>query len=96
MERGDNPKSLQCYMHETGASEDEARMYIKSLIGETWKKLNKERSHASSDITREFIDFATNLVRMAQFMYGEGDVHGRPDVTKSHVLSLLFNPIQEI
>ncbi|PWA72410.1 beta-myrcene synthase [Artemisia annua] len=96
MERGDNPKSLQCYMHETGASEDEARIYMKSLIGETWKKLNKERTHASSDITREFIDFATNLVRMAQFMYGEGDVHGRPDVTKSHVLSLLFNPIQEI
>ena len=83
-------------MHETGANEDEARRYIKSLIGETWKKLNKERARASSKSTREFIDYATNLVRMAQFMYGEGDVHGRPDVTKAHILSLLFNPVQRI
>lgn len=93
---GDVPKSIQCYMHESGASEDEARSYIKTLIIKTWKKLNKERAGAKSRFSKEFIDCATNLSRMAQFMYGEGDGHGCPDVTKSHVLSLLFTPIQGI
>nr|GFD23925.1 R-linalool synthase QH1, chloroplastic-like [Tanacetum cinerariifolium] len=42
LERGDIPKSIQCYMHETGATEEKARAYIKSLIMEAWKKINKE------------------------------------------------------
>ncbi|KAJ0714583.1 putative R-linalool synthase [Helianthus annuus] len=93
MERGDIPKSIQCYMHESGATEEEARRYIKKLIMKSWKKLNKERSSAKSQLLREFIDYAMDIDRMAQFMYGKGDGHGRPNVTKSHVLSLLFNPI---
>ncbi|KAL7589822.1 hypothetical protein Lser_V15G40792 [Lactuca serriola] len=92
--RGDNPKSIQCYMHETGATETEARKYIQKLIMETWKKLNKERTGANSQFLREFNDGATNLARMAQFMYGDGDRHGRPELTRPHVVSLLFNPIQ--
>ncbi|KAI7751357.1 hypothetical protein M8C21_023454, partial [Ambrosia artemisiifolia] len=84
--RGDIPKSIQCYMHESGATEEEARKYIKEMIRDTWKKLNKERMCANSQYSRE----------MAQFMYGEGDGHGRPDITKSHLSSLLFNPIQGI
>ncbi|KAI3687972.1 hypothetical protein L1987_81678 [Smallanthus sonchifolius] len=96
MERGDIPKSIQCYMYESGATEDEARRYIKSLIMKTWKKLNKERASAKSQLLREYIDYAMDIVRIAQFMYGKGDGHGRPNVTKSHVLSLLFNPIQGI
>ncbi|KAI3687963.1 hypothetical protein L1987_81668 [Smallanthus sonchifolius] len=94
MERGDISKSIQCYMHESGATKDEARRYIKNLIMKTWKKLNKERANAKSQLLREFIEYAMDIVRMAQFMYGKGDGHGRPNVTKSHVLSLLFNPIQ--
>lgn len=93
--RGDNPKAIQCYMHETGATEDEARSYMKTLILETWKKLNKEVAGAAgSQVLQEFVDCATNVARMAQFMYGEGDGHGRPDLSKSHILSLLLNPIQ--
>nr|QCI62369.1 terpene synthase [Chrysanthemum indicum var. aromaticum] len=96
MERGDTLKSIQLYMRETGATEPEARSYIKSLIGKTWKKLNKERAIVNSQSSREFIDYATNLARMAQFMYGEGDEDFGLDVIKSHVLSLLFTPIQGI
>ncbi|KAJ0480803.1 putative R-linalool synthase [Helianthus annuus] len=96
MERGDISKSIQCYMHESGATEDEARRHIKNLILKTWKKLNKERVNAKSQLLRETVDYAMDIVRMAQFMYGKGDGHGRPNVTKSHVLSLLFNPIQGI
>nr|WCC60118.1 terpene synthase [Pityopsis ruthii] len=97
MARGDISKSIQCYMHENGATEEEARTYIKSLISDTWKKLNKERACAHhSHISRRFIDCATNIPRMSQFMYSEGDGHGHPDIIRSHVLSLLFNPIHGV
>ncbi|KAI7745579.1 hypothetical protein M8C21_032549 [Ambrosia artemisiifolia] len=95
MARGDNPKAVQCYMHETGATEEEARMYVTTLILNTWKKLNKERSTIlDSQILKELTDCGANLGRMAQFMYYDEDGHGsRPDITKYHVLSLLVNPI---
>ncbi|KAI3801486.1 hypothetical protein L1987_29591 [Smallanthus sonchifolius] len=95
MERGDTPKSVQCYMNESGATEEEARKYVKTLILNTWKKLNKERSGViDSQFLKELAECGTNLGRMAQFMYHQGDGHGhRSDVTKSHVLSLLVNPI---
>nr|GEU66840.1 R-linalool synthase QH1, chloroplastic-like [Tanacetum cinerariifolium] len=96
MAQGDISKSIRCYMHESGATEEEARMHITCLIMETWKKLNKELACMDSHIPREFIDCVTNIPRMAQFMYNEGDGHGHPAITKSHVPSLLFNPIQEI
>nr|XP_043606652.1 R-linalool synthase QH1, chloroplastic-like [Erigeron canadensis] len=95
MARGDIAKSIQCYMHETGATEEEARTYIKSLMMETWKILNKERPRAGdSQFLKEFYDGATNLVKTSQFFYNDGDGHGHPDVTKSRVQSLLLNPIQ--
>ncbi|KAJ9540576.1 hypothetical protein OSB04_027082 [Centaurea solstitialis] len=92
LERGDIPKSIQCYMHETGACEEEARAYINKLIMETWKKLNKERMLVGSHTT--FTECATNLGRMGQFTYlHHADVFGTPDDTyKSHEMSLLFNP----
>ncbi|KAI3687948.1 hypothetical protein L1987_81653 [Smallanthus sonchifolius] len=65
MERGDISKSIQCYMHESGATEDEARRYIENLIMKTWKKLNKERANAKSQLLREFIEYAMDIVRMA-------------------------------
>ncbi|KAL4591946.1 hypothetical protein LXL04_004922 [Taraxacum kok-saghyz] len=94
MVRGDIPKSIQCYMHESGATEEEARSYIKNLINKTWNKLNKERSTTNSTFLRELLDYATNLARMALFMYEKGDGHGRPNMTKFHVYSLLLNPIE--
>lgn len=77
MARGDNPKSIQCYMHENGATEEEAREHMKALINNTWMKLNKERASANSQFSREFIDCAMNIARMTRFMYGKGDGHGR-------------------
>ncbi|KAK1429360.1 hypothetical protein QVD17_11568 [Tagetes erecta] len=95
MERGDISKSIQCYMHETGATEEEARRYIKDLILDAWKKINKVRVRANSDqFSHEYNECASNMARMAQFMYHEGDGHGRPEITKSYLSSLLFNPIE--
>ncbi|KAK1429359.1 hypothetical protein QVD17_11567 [Tagetes erecta] len=95
MTRGDTSKSIQCYMHETGANEEEARTYIKDLILDAWKKINRERVCANSDqFSREYIEYASNMARVAQFMYREGDGLGRPEITKPHLSALLFNPIQ--
>ena len=63
------------------------------LIGETWKKLNEDRT-AESPFPETFIGIATNLARMAQCMYQHGDGHGIEDgETKDRVLSLLVEPI---
>ncbi|KAI3822626.1 hypothetical protein L1987_10221 [Smallanthus sonchifolius] len=94
MARGYIQQSVQCHMRESGATEEEARGYIKEMIWDTWKKLNKERALANSQFSREYIEYAANMARMAQFMYGEGDGHGRPEIIKSHISSLIFNPIQ--
>ncbi|KAJ0575584.1 putative R-linalool synthase [Helianthus annuus] len=95
MARGDNPKAVQCYMNDTGATEDEAIMYVNTLVLNTWKKLNKERSGVmNSQIEKELTDCGANLIRMAHFMYHEADGHGTcPEVVKSDILSLLVNPI---
>ncbi|KAL6962443.1 lysase [Sarracenia purpurea var. burkii] len=93
MKRGDVPKSVQCYMYESGASEKEAREYIKYLISETWKKMNEVRP-TNSPSSKNFTRIAKNLARMAQCIYQYGDGHGSEDgKTKDQVLSLLIHPI---
>ncbi|OAY36018.1 terpene synthase 10 [Manihot esculenta] len=93
LKRGDVPKSIQCYMHETGASEKEARDHIRFLISETWKEMNEEKS-TYSPFSETFISIAFNLARMAQCMYQHGDGHGIEDrETKDRVVSLLVQPI---
>ncbi|KAJ0806184.1 putative lyase [Helianthus annuus] len=92
-EIGDAPKSIQCYMHESGTSEVEARECIKELIVETWKKLNKERQAIGSELPHEFIECVRNLARMGHFMYTDGDKHGKPDMFKPYALSLYVDPI---
>ncbi|KEH38237.1 terpene synthase 10 isoform X2 [Medicago truncatula] len=94
-ETGDIPKSIQCYMNETGASEVEACEYVKSMMFIEWKKMNKE-AHGSS-FSQCFIDTAVNLARMALFMYHHGDGHTiqAPEI-KNRITSLVFQPIPNI
>ncbi|KAF8377063.1 hypothetical protein HHK36_030436 [Tetracentron sinense] len=93
LERGDVPKSIQCYMHESGNSEEIAREHIKHLLRDTLKKMNKDRV-SSSPFPQPFISVAVNVARTAQFMYQYGDGFGVPDrETKERVLSLLIEPI---
>ncbi|KDP35323.1 hypothetical protein JCGZ_09482 [Jatropha curcas] len=94
LKRGDVPKSIQCYMHETGASEAKAREHIQDLISKIWKKMNKERV-VDSLFSKTFIGIAINLGRMAQCMYQHGDGHGNQadQETKDRVLSLLIESI---
>nr|QWQ79596.1 TPS38 [Juglans sigillata] len=91
--RGDIPKSIQCYMNETGAREKDAREHIRYLISEAWKKMNKERA-TSSSFSQAFMEYAMNVARTAQCIYQYGDGHGTQDrETMDNVISLLINPI---
>ncbi|KAG6650097.1 hypothetical protein CIPAW_06G019500 [Carya illinoinensis] len=93
LKRGDVSKSIQCYMKETGASEEDAREYISPLISATWKKMNEERI-SNSPFSKMYLEVIMNLARMAQCTYQHGDGHGVQDCdNKDHVLSLLIHPI---
>lgn len=82
-------------MKESGASEEEARQYIKFLIGEVWKEMNEEGGvKECPNFSRTFVETAMNLGRMAQCMYQNGDGHGHQDsITTQRILALLFRPI---
>ncbi|XP_010246260.1 PREDICTED: (-)-alpha-terpineol synthase-like [Nelumbo nucifera] len=94
LKRGDVPKSIQCYMRETGAPEEIAREHIRGLRAKEWKKMNKCMP-APSPFPRAFKDSAIDLGRMAQFMYQHGDGHGvlADCLTRNNIMSLLVNPI---
>ncbi|KAK4438098.1 (-)-alpha-terpineol synthase [Sesamum alatum] len=62
MKRGDVPKSIECYMNESGATKEEAREYIRFVIGETWKKMNEEAFAVNSPFPQDFVRIATDLV----------------------------------
>ncbi|XP_043692889.1 alpha-terpineol synthase, chloroplastic-like [Telopea speciosissima] len=89
LERGDVLKSIQSYMHETGASEDVAREQMWNMIHETWKKINKEFL-----LPQHFIRTTLKLVRNSLCIYQYGDGHGAiDDQTKNRVKLLLFEAI---
>ncbi|KAF8049474.1 hypothetical protein N665_2203s0001 [Sinapis alba] len=94
MARGDSPKSVQCYMNETGANEDAAREQMQSMIIDSWDVINSA-AHTSSQLPRGFVAAAANLNRVVQCIYQHGDGHGCPEKAKTvdHIHSVLFNPV---
>ena len=92
LKRGDVPKAMQCYMNETGVSEEIARKHIESLISETWKKINEE--HIRNDVfSQTFMKFGKNLARAAHCIYENGDGFGAQNRhTKERIISLLIQP----
>ncbi|KAL4012925.1 hypothetical protein IC575_025071 [Cucumis melo] len=93
--RGEVAKSIQCYMNDTGASEQEARRYLKDLIMESWKKLNEEVQTLNNSplLSKSFIEIALNLARISHTVYQYRDGHTVEDhETKDRVLSLFIKP----
>lgn len=83
-------------MHESGASEEEARQHIMKIIERTWKEMNNEvLSIKSQVLSRTFYEAAMNIARMAMCMYQDGDGHGvhQDRYTKAKILSLFVNAI---
>ncbi|XP_075488639.1 (-)-alpha-terpineol synthase-like isoform X2 [Primulina tabacum] len=94
MERGDIPKSVQCYMNQTGESKEVAEEHVRGLIRTTWKKMNEELQATDSVFSDKFIRGAADLGRMAMYMYQHGDGHGHQNLQiKKRISSLLFEPI---
>ncbi|XP_062076058.1 myrcene synthase, chloroplastic-like [Humulus lupulus] len=94
MKRGDVPKSIQCYMHETGASEDEAREHIKFLINEIWKEMNNNEDEDNSSFSKAFVQVCKNLGRTAQFIYQYGDGFASQNtLSKERITNLIINHI---
>ncbi|EOA26772.1 hypothetical protein CARUB_v10022869mg [Capsella rubella] len=94
--RGDVHKSIQCYMNETGASEEKARSHVREMINDMWDEMNYEKmAHNTSLLSHDFMETMINLARMSLCMYQYGDGHGSPEKAKivDRVKSLLFNPI---
>lgn len=94
MARGDSPKSVQCYMYETGANEDAAREQMQRMIIDSWDVINSA-AHTSS-LPRGFVAAVVNLNRVVQCIYQHGDGHGCPEKAKTvdYIQSVLFNPVQ--
>ena len=93
LERGDVPKCIQCYMHESGVTEAIAREHISEMVTSTWKKLNGDRI-ANSSFVESFKNVALNIPRMSQCIYLNGDGYGEPgEETKDQIISLLIDPV---
>ncbi|KAJ8628072.1 hypothetical protein MRB53_021379 [Persea americana] len=97
LKRGDVPKSIQCYMHEAGVTEDVAREHIMGLFRETWKKLNEYL--VESSLPHAFIDHAMNLGRVSYCTYKHGDGFsdgfGDPGSQEKKIYMALFaEPLQ--
>ncbi|KAG6409103.1 hypothetical protein SASPL_132135 [Salvia splendens] len=94
VERGDVPKSVQCYMNENNASEQVARKHVRSLIEQTWKMMNNEMM--DSPFSTCFVEVCANLARMAQLIYQkESDGFGmQHSLVNKQLRSLLFEPYE--
>ncbi|XP_047339826.1 (-)-alpha-terpineol synthase-like [Impatiens glandulifera] len=95
LKRGDILKSVQIYIHETGASEESAQQYIKELVIETWKKINTTRVKPDCPFGKKYVDITTNIARAAHYMYQYGDAHGHniKGKNKDRITMLLIEPI---
>ncbi|KAK8969355.1 hypothetical protein KSP40_PGU008471 [Platanthera guangdongensis] len=93
MQRGDVPKSVQCYMKEKNVSEYVARDYIKCLIKKYWTLLNHELATNSINLD-PLKRVVIGTPRIAQCMYQHGDGHGVSNLdTRDIIMSLLIDPI---
>lgn len=92
MARGDTLKVVQCYMNDTGASEEVSKCYVNGLVHETWKILNKDL-FGSFPFGEPFLSANPNLARTTQTVYQYGDGLGLPENgTLDHLKSLLLEP----
>ncbi|XP_010039959.2 monoterpene synthase-like [Eucalyptus grandis] len=93
--RGDNSKALECYMNESGASEEVAREHIRHLVRNIWKKMNKDvfEDYPFSGFG-PFLGACLNLARASHCFYEYGDGHGLPGhQTKDHLVSTIFESV---
>lgn len=81
-------------MRENCADEEEARKYIRQLIGKLWLELNSiaMESAYSKSLPPSIVKASLNLARTAQVIYQQGDDKNAYSVDDC-VQTLLFTPI---
>ncbi|KAK1375192.1 Monoterpene synthase [Heracleum sosnowskyi] len=90
--RGDVPKSIQCYMNDTGVSEEVARKHMKGLMKQKWAKLIQCRYSKDYPLSWSFVEIILNLVRTSHCVYNAGnDGFGVED--EEALYSLFIEPI---
>ncbi|KAK6919437.1 hypothetical protein RJ641_015341 [Dillenia turbinata] len=95
LEGGESANSIWLYMNERGESEEAAREYLRGVIDETWKKMNKGHNNGDSAFPKVFIGMAINLARVCHCIYQYGDGHGAPNSrSKRQILFLIIEPVQ--
>lgn len=93
MERGDVSKSIQCYMKEKGATEEEARKHINCMIRDAWKRINTAQRD-NPLFCEEFISCGVNIARTGHTIYQHGDGHGIQNYEiQNRIYKLFFEPI---
>ncbi|KAJ4755865.1 Terpene synthase [Rhynchospora pubera] len=96
LERGDVNKVVQCYMRDKNVTELVARKEINEMIWKYWKLINAEIM-SNCAFGKYLKNTASNIARMAQCIYQNGDGYGMPDgETKDQISKLLFEPIKLI
>ncbi|KAL8149550.1 hypothetical protein AgCh_006524 [Apium graveolens] len=97
LKRGDVPSSIQCYMSDTGVTEEVSRNHIMSLIRKKWAQINKLRfsKEDNNPLSWPFVDIMLNIIRAAHCWYNSGDDGYSVEdvVAKATVISLLVEPI---
>ncbi|NP_001310649.1 alpha-farnesene synthase [Ricinus communis] len=93
-ERGDAASSIVCHMREMEVLEEEARSYLKGIIGNYWKKVN-EKCFTQSPEMQLFININVNMARVVHNLYQNRDGFGVQDhQNKKQILSLLVHPFK--
>ncbi|KAK1368610.1 Limonene synthase [Heracleum sosnowskyi] len=97
LKRGDVPSSIQCYMSDTGVSEEVSREHMMNLIRKKWAQINKLRfsKENNNPLSWSFVDIMLNLIRAGHCLYNAGDDGFSVEdvVAKDTLVSLLVEPI---
>lgn len=92
--RGDVPKAVQCYMSDTGCSEEEAHAHMKVLMRKLWRQMNKCRLQ-DMPLSLPVVDYIFDLLRATHYTYRDGDGFSVQHEGKSKLLlkALIVEPI---
>ncbi|KAH6773781.1 hypothetical protein C2S52_003308 [Perilla frutescens var. hirtella] len=94
IKRGDVAKSIQCFINETGCSQEDARRHLNNLIQATLKAINKHMLINNNNFDFNFTTIAMNIARISLCFYQHGDGFGLPhSQTNTNLLHLMVHHI---
>ncbi|XP_031284192.1 (-)-germacrene D synthase-like [Pistacia vera] len=91
--RGHVASSIECFMIQHGATEEEARNEFQKQVIDAWKDINEECLRPTA-VSMPLLDRILNLSRVIDVMYKDEDGYTHAHVVlKDSVASLLINPV---